>query len=409
MAADKEQNKIEQNYKKAATEFMESRISAAEQKAKLDAQTAANFDAFNKYYGIIPMGQPNQPGQPTGQNQQGGNPIAAASSTIKGTGSLPQQSQIRQLPPNVDVSFDSDGKERVSYKSPAQKQDAISQLGIDTEGKDIEQIRKDIQKKNPSLYSYLEKVGKNELPVRGAVGMAYNQVSEIVSSLFGETYDPTVYEARAALRKSYTSGKVSEKLISINTALHHADLAYDQANKLNNGKIKAVNNFGNFLRTQTSDPDLARFKTTLSFLNRETPKAIAAGIVTNEDKQSFDNNLNAAQSKEQAMGVIDDYIQLLGGRVQPYIENWEDTMGDLKKFPVMYKSTIPILNKHGFAYDKDTGAITKEEDQVGSQGDLQQRTQKAQQANQLVQQNPQNKGESDSDYKKRIIGMIGNQ
>ncbi len=214
----------------------------------------------------------------------------------------------------------------------------------------------------PAVGSNIRLMLDDKLTAKDITGMN-SQVRSVYTALaqhIDPNYDPTQVPTRQALRKDFTSGTTSKKLVSANTAIHHADTAYDQIQALDNGPIKAANGFGNYLKSQSGDPRVDVLNTTLSFLNRETPKAIAAGVVTNQDKQDFDHNLNSAQSKEVASKVIDDYITLLGGRIQPDVERWQNTFGETSQFPAMGKSTVAILNKHGFNYNPATGAIDKQ-------------------------------------------------
>ena len=346
-----------------------------------------------------------------GMNMGIGTPDSQAYNLISKMGGTPQQPAVMPQQPSPTTAVmppqqtllpgfimeQTGGKSKLIKMPTAATGMSISSIIPNYANMPIDEVKTTLKQKDPAYYNYLEKVGKADYPIRGAFGRTYNQVTQDVGYLFPD-YDPTLYPAKEKLREDFTTGFSSKTLVSLNTALHHADVAYNQIKVLDNGQFKRLNSLGNILKQESGDPRVDVLNTTLSFLNRETPKAIAAGIVTNEDKEAFNRNLNSAQSKEVATSVIDDYINLLGGRTQPKFEQWQQAFGDFKKFPVMGKSALKILEKHGFSYDVSTGELSQ-----NSTAEISNISKtKAQRANEIYQKNP-------NLTKQQIINMVNRE
>lgn len=201
---------------------------------------------------------------------------------------------------------------------------------------------------------------QNAKDITGMGNAAMRQVYTSLAQHIDPSYDPTQVPARMATRKDFSpGGQTGKNLASINTVIHHADTAYDQFQALDNTGIKKANGIGNYLKSQVGDPRVDTLNTTLSFIDREAPKAIAGGIISDKDKADFENNLNAAQTKEVASKVLDNFIGLMAGRTQPKVEQWQQVFGNDKTFPVIGPSAVAILKKHGFNYDPQTGSLNK--------------------------------------------------
>jgi hypothetical protein len=233
----------------------------------------------------------------------------------------------------------------------------LTQLGIDTEGKMPEQIRDELQKKNPVLAEYLRKVGHNKIPVKGSMGMGANQVNEVVSGLYPDTYDPSKFPAYEKMRASYTSGPISVKLASLNTSLMHLDRLYDNFMMLDNKTWRGYNSLANYVKNQANDPILGAVGADISAVSGELASTFKASGATDTEIRNFQQSLSITDSPERAKKVLDEFVHLIGGRSTPIFEQWKKGAGDLEDFPVIGDSGLEILKKHGFDYDKSKGTI----------------------------------------------------
>ena len=324
---------------------------------------------------------------PQGGQPSNVSPVAGFSSALNGRGTLPQE-QAKQQPQVIAgpkgyyqaaPSSKSTQGGKGGVLAQGGKGGVLAQLGVDTEGKTPEQLRTEIQQKNPVLATYLDKVGHNRLPVRGSFGMSYNQVTELVSGLYPD-YDPTRFPAVEALRKDFTSGKSSINLVALNTSLHHLDRLNDNMQKLNNPQWRLQGNIQNFLKNQGNDPTIRRVRNDLSAVSGELANTFKQSGATNEEIKNFRNNLEMSDSPETAKQSIDEFVQLIAGRTQPKFEQWKETTGgDFGNFPVIGDSGLKILNKFGYDYNSGTGGIEKS-GHDGGQGDMQQMIDKAKSA-----------------------------
>jgi hypothetical protein len=111
--------------------------------------------------------------------------------------------------------------------------------------------------------------------------------------------DPNWNEQTAQLRKSYSSGKQSTEINSINTALGHVGVLGDSIAALNNGDVKQLNAIANQLGVQTGKTAVTTFNTIVHRVGPELAKAyIGSGGSAGErgsDEKDFDPNLGPKQ------------------------------------------------------------------------------------------------------------------
>ena len=111
--------------------------------------------------------------------------------------------------------------------------------------------------------------------------------------------DPQWNEQTAQLRKSYSSGKQSTEINSINTAMGHVGVLGDSIAALNNGDVKLLNSIANQLGVQTGSTPVTTFNTVVHRVAPELSKAyIGSGGSAGErgtDEKDFDPSLGTKQ------------------------------------------------------------------------------------------------------------------
>jgi hypothetical protein len=360
MAADKEQNKIEQNYKKASTEFMESRISAAEQKATQDAQTAS---IINNLLGGTQLGQ-QQPGQqpnpqqPAGQPQAGGNPIAAASSVLKGGGALPQtnsqnngkfaslENALQNLPPGVEIR--SGG---ITLKNPNGETG-----GGDVSNMTPEEARADLKKRNPAYANYLNSLAEGRMTMGGRTTGKMMQVQKDLATYYPEM-DQSTINARYATRKDFTTGTAAKNIKSLNTAVGHLAEMKKLIPQLHNSGVKFWNQLGQTTsREFGGNPTLARFKSTKVALSGELSNIYKNSGGTDQEIKQISDSIDSADSQDTLEASVDEAISLMGSRMDALQDQWHNAFDRQydKDFPVISPRSKQVLKSMGYDITNNT-------------------------------------------------------
>jgi len=415
MAADKEQNKIEQNYKKASTDYMESRISAAEQKATQDAQTAS---IINNLLGGNQPGQ-QQPGQqPAGQSQAGGNPIAGASSTIKGTGSLPQansqntgqfaslENSLQKLPPGVEIR--SGG---ITLKNPGKQQDELIPQDIPipklTDSQDVKSAY--FARVNPLLNNAIDLVGQykegdNTVSAyyRGQGGLQKWQFIGLVKIKYPD-WNEQKYQSSQRYRNQLSSGRLHDTTLALNTLAGHLNDLDTVLEEYKGNNLPANQAVIAMAQQISGNTGITDYNVARNVVESETEAALTKVGVTQqgmvERRKLLGSGLFGAGYEQ-----LKQYVKSVGKIAAIRAKNIES---DFKKNTFSDPTDEIIDPDNRDIYHRLAPDVKFLSDETGGGNpDIQD---KISQAHRLVQQNPQNKGESNSDYKKRIVGMIGNQ
>ncbi len=164
------------------------------------------------------------------------------------------------------------------------------------------------------------------------------------------TWDPSVVPQRIALRKDFATGNSARNLTSLNTVIGHLDTMTRAFDKLNNAEVTKYNSVGNYLAKNTGKPEVDAFNAAKTVVNGELAKVVqGVGVVTNEERASFDKNLNDASSPAQAKAVVEKYMDLMKSRTDALKENWSQSMGDTATpVPIINAKSKAILAKHGY-------------------------------------------------------------
>jgi hypothetical protein len=252
----------------------------------------------------------------------------------------------KNAPKGMEIAQSANGKLYWKAKN-VRSMGALSQLGIDTEGKTADQVKTEVQNNNPVLYKYLEKVANNELPVRGSFGMSYNQVSEVVSGLFPDKYDPTSYPAKEKLRQDFTSGNASKNIRSLNTATEHLDELNKLIPSLGNGYFMKANSIKNWATRNVGKPGVARFNFVKTALSGELATLFKSSGGTDQEIDNIKQAIDTSDSPANLYDTLQGAVSLMQGRLGALDQQWKTAWGEDKPFPIMSEKTKEIFGRIG--------------------------------------------------------------
>ncbi len=166
--------------------------------------------------------------------------------------------------------------------------------------------------------------------------------------------DLTLMPQRSKMRSDFTSGQSGKSLTSLNTVIGHLDTLQNKIDALDNKEITKYNNIGNWVAKNAGRPEVAGFKAAKTLVDGELGKIVqGSGVVTNEERRQFANDLNDASSPAQAKEVLSTWMDLMKSRTDALKSNWTQTMGETKSpVPFINDKSKKILIKRG--YNPDT-------------------------------------------------------
>lgn len=169
-------------------------------------------------------------------------------------------------------------------------------------------------------------------------------------------FDFSLAPQRTALRKDYTSGQTARNITSLNTVLGHLDTLDKKIDALNNKKLKKANTVANLVKTETGDPSVVEFKATRTAVSNELGRVFqGVGAVTEEERKTLREDMDAAGSKEQLKAVVSTYLDLIRSRLDAINANWNQTMSGVKSpIPILNNKSKLVLKKFGMPYEEQS-------------------------------------------------------
>lgn len=170
-------------------------------------------------------------------------------------------------------------------------------------------------------------------------------------------FDATQYQTRQSIRKAYTSGKASQNITSINTAVNHLNELRSAADALDNSNWHVYNTIANAIRNERGDPRISSFASAATAVENEMATVFKGTAGTDQEIKSWRAQLNNSQSPAQLHASINKLIELMGGRIQALKGTYENGMGAPAEFDVLNPVSKHILQKIGADPDALEGKV----------------------------------------------------
>lgn len=180
------------------------------------------------------------------------------------------------------------------------------------------------------------------------------------------TYDPHFsmqdYVSEVQAKKDFTSGKESQNIKAINTAIHHIATAEDAAKKMANRSFTPWNTVANKTLDVFGSSTPNDFRVAMQ--NALTPEMAAVfkgGGATDQEIKSWREVASTSSSPEQIQGVLRRMAELMAGRTKGIINKWHvafDHGPNPKPVPQFIGAgEKAILTKYGFEIGDDAETI----------------------------------------------------
>jgi hypothetical protein len=139
-------------------------------------------------------------------------------------------------------------------------------------------------------------------------------------------YEQAVYQTRAALRKSATSGDIGKNITAYTTAIAHANQLGQAAEALDNGDLPTLNKLGNALGYQFGSDKTTNFNVIKNALSGEISKVFKGGEATDAEIKAVQEPFSAANSPKQLKGAIDNAIHLMNSKRDALQQQYQQGM-----------------------------------------------------------------------------------
>lgn len=167
---------------------------------------------------------------------------------------------------------------------------------------------------------------------------------------YDPTYDMTQFPAMSAARKDFSSGKASQNIRSLNTALKHLDEFHKAYVELGNWDVPIANAAGNFVTKNVGGKAVTNFNSVATAVSDELATLFKGTAGTDSAiahwRESLDPNMSPAQFEGQMHTLLD----LVGGRIAALDDQYRATTGLPENFEILSPTSKKILDKFGFKY-----------------------------------------------------------
>lgn len=164
---------------------------------------------------------------------------------------------------------------------------------------------------------------------------------------YDPTFDAKEYATRAGVRKDFTSGKASQTILSLNTAVGHLNSLAKAANDLDNAPVQLWNKVINAGFTATGDPRVTKFNTAANAVAGELATVFKNTSGTDQEIKSWHDKISSSQSPEQLKANINEAIHLIGSRLEALHNKYEQGMGRKADFQILSPKSRQILQGLG--------------------------------------------------------------
>ena len=173
------------------------------------------------------------------------------------------------------------------------------------------------------------------------------EIGNFVAGLQGQISTTTAFDR----------GKQGDTVRSLNVAIDHLAVLQDAADALQNSDMKRFNQASNLISKELGYPAPTEFGAVKSIVKDELVKAVLGGAGALGDRQEVEQQLDAANSPEQMMGVIRRYEQLMGGQMRGLTQQFVSSgAGDEAAFnKKLLPRTQEVIKRAGSPAEKQGG------------------------------------------------------
>ena len=184
---------------------------------------------------------------------------------------------------------------------------------------------------------------------KGTSTISAQDAASYIRAYLNPSYNENMYAQAHRVAEDYGNqsiGKPGGQLNSIDTASQHIALLGQVADGLRNGTFPTINAAANWLATKEGKPEPQAFSAVAQIVGAEVQKVTGGGSPLEAELKKFAETLNKDQSPEQIQAIVDDYINLMQGRMDSLNNNYKEYFNkDIRR---MSTNTAMIFGKRGY-------------------------------------------------------------
>lgn len=130
-------------------------------------------------------------------------------------------------------------------------------------------------------------------------------------------------QAAGAVVKAFTSGKESQQINSINTAVQHMTALTPLVDALNSGQIPLINKAKIAFKNATGQEAPNDYNALKNFVNGEVAKAVLPGGGGEREREELNAPFKNSNSPAQLKGALDVTVKALAGKTEALRNQWD--------------------------------------------------------------------------------------
>lgn len=227
----------------------------------------------------------------------------------------------------------------------------LTKMGIDTVNLSPEMIQQSLKQRNPGHYAFLESIKNGNIDLKGRSSKEMQKVMEEVQTMWPGT-NMTMVQSRIKTRNDFTSGKESQNIKALNTAIGHLDALHKIIPDLHNTDSSWWNAPAQAFEQGTGiglNPAVKRFQFTKNALSGELATVFKSTGGTDTEISNISKNINEADSPKNLEEVTKAAVELLNSRLAASESKWKNTFfqEDDPEFPVLNDKSREIISRLG--------------------------------------------------------------
>lgn len=157
--------------------------------------------------------------------------------------------------------------------------------------------------------------------------------------------DPAYSQERYDVKKSFTAGKDSDNVKSLNTVIAHLGALSDNAAKLDNSEFKKYNNFGNWLQAQAGTDKTAPFTVDRLGVSSELATALKGGVASEAEANNWQKEIDSSDTPQTLKNKVSEIAHVVAGRFDA-LENKRSILPeDSRSKPLLSPSAQSVVNR----------------------------------------------------------------
>ncbi len=127
--------------------------------------------------------------------------------------------------------------------------------------------------------------------------------------------------------RTFASGPEARAVRAFNVVTQHLGVLREAADALQNGNVQKLNKLGQTFAENLGSPVPTNFDAVKTIVTNEMNKAIIGGAGAVFDRAEIQSTISKANSPQQIVGVIDNYIKLAAGQLSGLQKQYESGTG----------------------------------------------------------------------------------